>query len=90
MSAICGLCNGEIDYNEVHWHLSARCVGKNCPKDCNPDSLNAADHHMKGMFCAHCGRAFCIQGGEAIVKAMRDKGLVYDKNTGAFVPKDKN
>jgi len=61
MSAFCGLCNGEIDYNEVYWHLSARCVGKNCPKDCNPDSLNAADHHMKGMFCAHCGRAFCIQ-----------------------------
>ena len=37
------------------------CNRDDCNGKCDPDSSAPSDHHMKGMFCVHCGRAFCIQ-----------------------------
>lgn len=42
----------------------ADCNKLNCKKDCC-GKPNYADHCMRGMFCVHCGKAFCtVDPGE--------------------------
>ena len=43
-----------------NWLRENDCGKVGCKRDCY-DKPDIKDHCMRGMFCMHCGRAFCIK-----------------------------